>query len=208
MRAFGRHVVMNSVTGVILPNHGFAVSFNNVSACNDRAQIFPRRANFPVVLVNPIKFRPQNIIPFTVFVPRKGIQVGKRGYDFRMTRRDLDFETSWRRTLPAPTSPRLDLRRLFFNRDADHRQRHSCRSVLSQQPLKYIVHGFCIARPTIREIKNACAHRGGEGGNFCFFVVASKRIATYDAAMVNTGCNRDVIGQSCYRVAPWNRKKK
>lgn len=33
MRAFGRHVVMNSVTGVILPNHGFAVSFNNVSAC-------------------------------------------------------------------------------------------------------------------------------------------------------------------------------
>lgn len=152
--------------------------------------------------MNPIKFRPQNIIRPTVFVPRKGIQVGKRGYDFRMTRRDLDFETSWRRTLPAPTIPRLDLRRLFFNRDADHRQRHSCRSVLSQQPLKYIVHGFCIARPTIREIKNACAHRGGEGGNFCFFVVASKRIATYDAAMVNTGCNRDVIGQSCYRVAP------
>lgn len=33
MRAFGRHVVMNSVTGVILSNHGFAVSFNNVSAC-------------------------------------------------------------------------------------------------------------------------------------------------------------------------------
>lgn len=208
MRAFGRHVVMNSVTGVILSNHGFAVSFNNVSACRYSRGVVSRQFSRS---------------------PRESNQISPPKYYSTHRLRSSKGNTSWKerirfsydetrsrfRNVVAPNTsrppfsiPRLDLRRLFFNRDADHRQRHSCRSVLSQQPLKYIVHGFCIARPTIREIKNACAHRGGEGGNFCFFVVTSKRIATYDAAMVNTGCNRDVIGQSCYRVAPWNRKKK
>lgn len=209
MRAFGRHVVMNSVTGVILPNHGFAVSFNNVSACRYFRGVVSRQFSRSPRESNQIS-------PPKYYSPHRLRSFFEREY--KLEREDMIFV--WRDEISISKRrgaeylpPSLLHPQTWFTTFVFQPRRGSSSTALVPvrfipATIKYIVHGFCIARPTIREIKNACAHRGGEGGNFCFFVVASKRIATYDAAMVNTGCNRDVIGQSCYRVAPWNRKKK
>lgn len=93
MRAFGRHVVMNSVTGVILSNHGFAVSFNNVSACRYSRGVVsrqfsrsPRESN----QISPPKYySPHRLRSFfereykleredTIFVWRDEISISKR----------------------------------------------------------------------------------------------------------------------------------
>lgn len=161
MRAFGRDVVMNSrryYRDRITDPRCLLITYPRgmirvVGIPNRIAPIFP---------ANPIEFRPLPHQIFVLFV-RKGIRFSR----FRFLKRW--FDSSYGAESPPVT--RLDLRRLFFNRDADDdRQRHTRGGV---SPLKYIAvrpRFLRVARPTIRKIKTHA--RGGgareERNFFCF----------------------------------------
>lgn len=165
---------------------------------NDRDIRYSRgvsyRANFPIVLVNPIKFRPQ-IYPI-VFARKKIVASTAKENEntiFSTTRRDPDFETSRLRRRRIPHHPPPDL---IYDVCFSTATRMIVNGTLVPvrfipRPLKYIVHGFCIGRPTIRKIKKRMRVPRRRGGrNFCFFAFSWHRNAveanySYDATMVN-----------------------
>lgn len=164
MRAFGRDVVMNSrryYRDRITDPRCLLITYPRgmirvVGIPNRIAPIFP---------ANPIEFRPLPHQIFVLFV-RKGIRFSR----FRFLKRW--FDSSYGAESPPVT--RLDLRRLFFNRDEDDdRQRHSWRRF----PIEIYRRSstlFASREANDPKDKNACAWRRSERREK-FFLFSSRQ---------------------------------